>query len=159
KIALNKNGVHVINGSDGVTIQGNFIGTNFSGTVIPLIKGLVENFQPSLGGKTNDGQAEDGILVEGSKNIFVGTPAQNAANLISHNRHGVSITKGSSNVVIQNNLIGTQAANAPTKYDLGNQDDGVFIDASTNVLIGGTGPLNANIIAMNLDGIQVSGGS
>jgi hypothetical protein len=152
KIDGNRNGIHVINGSSGITMQGNFIGPNFSGTVIPITKGLVENFQPAF-------QAEDGILVEGSSNIFVGTPAQNAGNLISHNRHGVSITKGSTNVVIQNNLIGTQAANAPTKFDLGNQDDGIFIDASSNVLIGGTGPFNANTIAANLDGIQVSGGS
>src|SRR5262249_55854863 len=103
---------------------------------------------------------EDGILVESSTGIKVGTSAQGGGNLLSHNRHGVSITKGSSNVTIQNNLIGTQnPAFAKTKHDLGNLDDGVFIDASSNVLIGGTGAAEGNTIAKNLDGIQISGGS
>src|SRR5262249_29426082 len=85
--------------------------------------------------------------------------------LLSHNRHGVSITKGSSNVLIQNNRIGTQSAPvglggfSQTQHDLGNQDDGVFIDASTVVKIGGTGASEGNLIAKNLDGIQISGGS
>src|SRR5262249_62291565 len=126
-IGSNRNGVYISN-SDGVTLQGNFIGPNLTGTVIPLTKGLVENFEPGF-------QAEDGVLVEGSKNVFVGTPAQGGGNLISHNRHGISITKGSSDVRIQNNLIGTQAANAPTKFDLGNQHHGIFVDAITTVFI------------------------
>src|SRR5207248_3047675 len=94
KAAGNRNGIHVIN-SSGVTIQGNSIGPNLTGTIIPIIVGLVENFEPAF-------QAQDGILVEGSSNIKVGTSAHAGGNLISHNRHGVSITKASSNVTIQN---------------------------------------------------------
>src|SRR5438045_9783302 len=113
-------------------MQGNSIGPNLTGTIITKLVGLVEDFEPAF-------QAEDGILVEGSTNVLVGTSAQGGGNLLSHNRHGVSITKGSSNVFIQNNRIGLQSVTAPTKFDLGNLDDGVFIDASSSVLIGGTG--------------------
>ncbi len=149
KAASNRNGIHIINAS-GVTMQGNLIGPNFTGSAIfpPIFE---EIFEPAF-------QAEDGILVESSSNVKIGTPAQNGGNLISHNRHGISITKGSSNVTIQNNLIGTQRIATRTP-DLGNQDDGIFIDASTNVTIGGTAPATPNTIAKNLDGIQVSGGS
>ena len=150
KISANRNGIRVVN-SDNVTMQGNFIGTNLTGTIIPLLVGLVEDFQPIA-------QAEDGVLVEGSTNIRIGTAAQNGGNLVSRNRHGISVTKGSSNVSIYNNRIGLQSAppTSKTLHDLGNQDDGVFVDASTNVTIGGTGPSEPNQIARNLDGIQIS---
>ena len=55
----------------GVTMQGNFVGTNLTGTIIPITLGLVEDKRPPA-------QAEDGILVEHSTNVKVGTSTQGA---------------------------------------------------------------------------------
>lgn len=129
------------NGADGIAlagsgnqIQGNFIGTNASGTV------AVPNGNNGI---------EIGSFAPASNNTIGGT-APGAGNLISGNHYGVRGT-GFGNL-IQGNLIGTNAAGtAPIGNDVGVSSDGA------NNLIGGTEPGARNIISGNGIGVEISG--
>lgn len=109
--------------SSGHLIQGNFIGTDLTGTV-------------SLGGITNP---------VGLSNV---NNAQVLNNLISGNPGGgldtINVTPNA--MVVQGNLIGTQA-NGTSPLPNGNFG-GILLRVG-NVTIGGTGPGQPNIIAFN----------
>jgi titin len=120
------------------TVQGNFIGTDVTGTV------ALPNF--------------DGILISTSNNVIGGltaTPGAPPGNLISGSnaRYGVSVL-GVSSTLIQGNLIGTDATGT---QPLGNHQQGILIadnggTPSHDNTIGGTAAGAANIIAFNGDG-------
>jgi len=121
-------------GGSGNQIQGNFIGTNASGSVA-LPNGI--NGVDLLGSPQN------------INNIIGGTTA-GAGNLISGNQRGVNCSSPGN--VIQGNLIGT---NATGKAAIGN---GTGISSSApNTLIGGTVPGARNIISGNSLGVSISG--
>jgi CSLREA domain-containing protein len=108
-------GVSVIGGAQGVSIEGNFIGTDPTGTF-------------------DEGNSNAGILIAGgSTNItFVGATTPEARNLISGNDgHGISIGFAGKTRA-EGNLIGTDRSG--TK-DLGNSATGVDISSAseTNV--------------------------
>ncbi|HKS42340.1 MAG TPA: HYR domain-containing protein [Blastocatellia bacterium] len=130
-------GVTII--GNGNSVQGNFIGTDASGTGI-------------LGNKLG------GMLIVGSNNL-VGGAAAGARNIISgNNPDGVQIAgAGSSNNVIQGNFIGTDVSGTA---DLGNGRVGVLISlAATNNTVGGTSDAARNVISGNEDiGIQIANG-
>jgi Calx-beta domain-containing protein len=117
------------------SVQGNFIGTDASGSfAIP-----------------NDG---NGVSVSGSDNL-IGGPVPGARNIISGNGrggsggNGVWLGQGSGNVV-QGNVIG---ANAALTTSVANLEHGVAI-GGTNSIVGGVAPGEANVIAFNgYDGI------
>lgn len=118
-----------------VVIEGNFVGTDVSGTT-------------ALGNGSVQG---DGIVLAGSSNRIGGaTPA--ARNLISGNRgsgifllSAITSTPASLNV-IEGNYIGTDRSGM---YGLGNGRDGInLLDAFDN-RIGGTGSGQANVVAFN----------
>jgi hypothetical protein len=129
-------GIEII--GDVNVVQGNFIGTDATGT----------NGLPNLQG---------GVLVHGSSNT-IGGPNPGAGNVISGNT-GNGIEIAGSNApslfpadanVVQGNFIGTDASGTD---NLGNSQSGVLIDgslaeASTN-LIGGESSGEGNIIAFN----------
>src|SRR5262249_52110344 len=107
-------------------IQGNFIGTDATGTV-------------ALGNDLS------GIVLEpGTAFNTIGGDTREARNIISANGiHGISITQSSGNV-IQGNYIGTDVTGT---IDLGNRRDGVRITANANNnLIGGSLPGMGNVI-------------
>jgi parallel beta-helix repeat protein len=133
------------NGGDGITIfqassynlvEGNFIGTDATGT-------------RGFGNST-------GVAIVGSNNTVGGT-VTGAGNLISGNSfEGVAIDDATGNVVA-GNLIGTDLAGTA---NVGHQGAGVRVNGAANNLIGGTVAGAGNVISGNSDGIYLynSGG-
>ena len=120
-----------VDGFGAAVIQGNYIGTDLSGTAA----------------RGND----TGIAVAGRGSQIGGT-APGAGNLISGNRRGVMLTGGASTV--QGNLIGTDASGASPLPNVGT---GIFIDGgvngnapgASNSVVGGTAAGAGNRIAFN----------
>jgi hypothetical protein len=122
--------------SSGNLVQGNFIGTDASGSV-PLANAI-------------------GVSIAGSGNTVGGTAA-GAGNLLSGNTmYGVFLSgSGATLNRVQGNLIGTDATGTAALSN----GYGVFIDAASNNTIGGT-PAAANRIAFNRnDGVLVQTGT
>ena len=128
-------------GSSGITIQGNMIGTNATGT----------------GAISNSGA---GINLGGTTNVTIGGNSIATRNIISGNT-GAGITSSGSGLIVQGNYIGV-ATNGTTA--LGNSGPGIITvsgaiigetlaNAAANILTGAV-----NIIANNSIGVQVTGG-
>jgi hypothetical protein len=121
------NGIR-LNGNNNNVIQGNYIGTNITGTA-------------DLGNTSGFG----GVFISVSSNNLIGGTTAAARNIISGNDGlGIWIGRGTGNVV-QGNYIGTDVTGTA---DLGNSS-GVFIDSSSNNTIGGTLPGARNLISGN----------
>jgi CSLREA domain-containing protein len=133
-------GVIVEGGTHDVTIAGNYIGTNITGTAaIPNFRGV------NLGrwdGSTTCSAVLIGTNGDGDNDAVEG-------NVISGNTTGIAISGGSANT-IAGNMIGVAADGLS---DLGNAADGIaFIyNGGSNNLIGGDVASEANIIAYNGD--------
>jgi CSLREA domain-containing protein len=129
-----KDGIFINTPSEENIIQGNYIGTDISGTA------ALEN-------------QENGIQVAGNNNTIGGKRGL-TGNVISANKlDGVAID-GVGNAV-QGNLIGVDSSGTAA---LGNQGSGVIANASLG-LIGGTDSGNGNIIsANNGDGVRITSG-
>jgi hypothetical protein len=116
------------------TIQGNYMGTDATGTV-PVPNSYSINCQ--------------------SASIIVGGSGPNEGNLISGSGGGAIYTSGCTASTIQGNLIGTDATGTKP---LGNVGFGIGITSSTGVTIGGLAPGEGNTIAYNgLDQIGSAG--
>jgi len=132
----NASGVDTFAAGSAVKVQGNFIGTDVTGTVA----------LPNSGGEGIDINTNNNVI--GGSTAKPGTPP---GNLISGNgRNGMNVAGGSSNR-IQGNLIGTDVTGAKP---LGNQGAGITItdnggNGSLNNTIGGTVAKERNIIAFN----------
>jgi hypothetical protein len=129
-----------IDGGTGNTIQGNFIGTDASGT-----KALPNGYGVEL--------------FSGSFNTIGGGSTDGAGNVISGNLYdGIGIYSDGN--VIQGNHIGTDVSGT---HPLGNGRDGVAILAfqyGYNNLLGGTDPGAGNVIAFNGGhGVRVTTGT
>ena len=132
------NGVEGVGDPSGVKIEGNFIGTDASGTVVRANKFNGINWSDSAG-----------------NNIIGGTtPA--TRNLISGgNSTGVQINAVEGGVVIAGNLIGTQKDG---RSPLGNRNGGVAMSGSSGNTVGGATAAAANTIAFNgLEGVEIRG--
>jgi hypothetical protein len=131
-------GIHVF-GHNGNVIEGNFIGTDPTGTVARPNTSL-------------------GVLLEnGASNNTVGGTTPGARNLISGNTgvSNVDCKSGQGNIV-QGDLIGTDITGT---LALGNAGRGVLVESGGSALIGGTTVAARNIISGNTngDGVQLSG--
>jgi parallel beta-helix repeat protein len=128
------------NGTMSNTVVGNYIGTDFSGTV-PL------------------GNAEDGVVIVGEAiDNVIGGDAIKERNLISGNgESGVSIQgNGTMGNVVIGNYIGTDAAGVTALPNRGNGVD-IGLQAASNVIGGDTSGLG-NLISGNEGvGVKVSG--
>lgn len=116
-----------LNSSDNI-IQGNYIGTDISGTMA-LANGV-------------------GISIFPGNNNLVGGKTPGSGNLISGNTNqGINVVNANGNV-IQGNKIGTNAAGTAA---LGNNGDGIMIQINGvyNTTIGGPETAAQNIIAYN----------
>jgi len=112
-------------------VKGNLIGTDITGT---------------------QGMGETWGIRTFTPNHTIGGPEPGAGNVISGSVEGIFV--GHDNVIVQGNLIGTDATGTQL---IGGQVHGVrAVEHSTNLLIGGPGPGEGNVIAGSvLDGIRL----
>jgi RHS repeat-associated protein/CSLREA domain-containing protein len=136
-------GIYMLgSGASGNQVQGNFIGTDLTGS-------------------QDVGNVLSGIAIgNGASNNMIGGTGSGVRNLISGNDEtGVLISEvGTSGNIVQGNYIGTDVTGA---LPLGNADDGVHIQysASSN-LVGGTVNGAGNLIASNgWSGVRVTAGA
>ncbi|MGA9342027.1 MAG: CSLREA domain-containing protein [Rhodanobacteraceae bacterium] len=120
-------GIDLRSTSANVTIQGNYIGTDATGTF-------------GLGG---------GVGISGSVAVpalTIGGPEPLAGNLISGGTVGIAFFQSESDLVIQGNKIGTDASGTQA---IPNSSDGISGGGAIPALVGGTEPGEANTIAFN----------
>ena len=120
-------GIEVLGGLGGNVVQGNYIGTDVTGTA-------------SLGNGGN------GVYLPGTPSNTIGgtTPAE--GNVISGNEgYGVRISSATGNQV-QGNLIGTDVTGTAA---LGNSESGVLVENASGSTIGGTAAGAGNVISGN----------
>jgi hypothetical protein len=133
-------GISVLGSVPGLNqIQGNFIGTDASGT-----KGL--------------GNANAGIGVNSSNSTIIGGTASGTRNIVADTKSGSGITlQTASQITIQNNFIGTDVSGT---LNLGNFLDGVdLVDSDSSNNVGGTATGAGNVIAFNQgNGIHIRAG-
>lgn len=139
-LAINRfsgDGMEVANGADGITVVGNFIGTDVTGTM------------------TGFGNGGVGIFITSDLNVIGG--AGTDQNLISGNASdGININNGSQNT-IAGNWIGIDVTGASA---LGNGDDGIQLSSADTNFIGDAASGLGNVISANGGyGVQVVGGS
>jgi Ca2+-binding RTX toxin-like protein len=118
-------GIDISDGSTGITILGNRIGTNAAGT-------------------TAKPNAEHGIV--STVTVTIGGTSAGARNVISGNAESGIALFNSTNSVIQGNFIGTNAAG---NAGIGNGLEGIDLQGSTGVTIGGTVTGAGNVISGN----------
>ena len=124
-------------GATGARIQGNYIGTDATGTA--------DLQDPSQ--SYNVKRPTSGVEIEHAPNILVGGTSSAARNIISGNGDGLVLDGGTGRVSgtkVQGNYIGTDVTG--TK-DLGNAGISVYVFSSTNNTIGGTEPGARNVIS------------
>ena len=116
------------NTTAGVTILGNRVGTDFTGT-------------NALGNGTF------GVLVSGTPGVSIGGTVTGSRNIISANTTaGIGLYAGTTGTLVENNLIGTDLTGS---VPLGN-GDGILIDGSSaNNTIGGIAAGAGNTIAFS----------
>jgi parallel beta-helix repeat protein len=116
-----------------VTIQGNYVGTDITGSyAIPNLS--------------------DGVGVGGCQNVMIGGVTAGTGNLVSGNgRRGIGITETAGPVLIEDNTIGTDATG---KYAIGNAWSGVDIGAASGVTVGGATQAARNLVSGNGGGIR-----
>jgi titin len=140
-ISANNHGIRLIGtGVTGNLVQGNYIGTDVTGTI-------------------RLGNAIRGVLIQGAPNNTIGGAIAGAGNIISGSgENGIYIFgSAATGNVVQGNLIGTDVTGT---VDLGNLQDGVRIDSGSNNIIGGTTPAARNVISGNdSDGVEIRNGA
>lgn len=133
-ISGNNNGIYMIGGGDSTIIQGNFIGTNFDGSIA-------------------NGNDNAGMIISGNYSI-IGGAQTGEGNVISANANGV-ILQNTNFVSIKGNYIGTDATGL---IAMGNTYDGISCSSSNHALIGGATNGDRNIVSGNHNtGINLNG--
>jgi CSLREA domain-containing protein len=121
-------------------VQGNYIGTDVTGTV-------------ALGNSTGI------IIAQGAQGNTIGGNVAGSANVISGNTLvGVQLSDGSTTGnTIAGNFIGTDISGT---VGLGNTTHGILIDSASGNMIGGINAADGNLIAHNgLEGITIFAGT
>jgi CSLREA domain-containing protein len=127
---ISDNGKTGIDMSSGVLLEGNFIGTDVTGT-------------------RKLGNYGTGVTAGGNANT-IGGPASGARNIISNN--AVGIEDSGDGDIIQGNIIGSDITGT---QNLGNSQEGLFLVVG-NTLVGGSQPGDGNEISGNGgDGILI----
>jgi len=125
----NSDGIRIDNGSNNNTVQGNFSGTDVTGTIaIPNL-----NF---------------GVIIMGGSNNLIGGTSAAARNVLSGNAFsGINLfTSAAANNTVQGNFIGVDSTGATA---LPNATSGFRINGGVNNTIGGTLAAAANIVSGN----------
>ncbi len=132
-----------------VTIQGNRIGTDESGTKAD------DPSNPTISlGNGSDGVFLDNII----SGATIGGTASSASNVISDNRaNGIDLLD-SNDVLVVRNMIGTDMTGMSTTTTFGNDSNGIYVNGSSDVTIGGTTGDEGNVISGNeASGVLISG--
>ncbi len=144
RFTSSSSGAGIILRSSNNVVQGNFIGTDATGTL-------------------EQGNAISGVvLVVGADDNLVGGISPAARNLISGNGEFGIFNNFASNTLIQGNLIGTNASGTAALANasggiLARRDDGI---TNNGITIGGTLPGAGNLISGNSgNGIAINGAS
>jgi hypothetical protein len=125
---------HGIQATGGVILEGNFIGTDVSGT-------------QALG------NSRRGVLLFGGSDSTIGQGPRASRNLISGNEFDGILVYGTQGTIVVNNLIGTAKDG---KSPLANGENGIEVDSSSICTVGTDFPEGANTIAFNgIDGVRV----
>ena len=121
----------------GLIVEGNFIGTDASGTTaIPNTYGM---------------RLEENAVLGGTYRVGGTAPARR--NVISGNAIGVTgWRQGTTGLVVEGNLIGTNAAGTGA---IGNNIGVLTLGAFSNAFVGGTAPGAGNVISGNQIGVNV----
>ena len=130
-------GIDLHSTSTANVVRGNKIGTDHTGSV-------------------DLGNGKRGILLNGAPGNTIGGAASGAGNVISGNNGDGILISSSADVIVEGNLIGTDAAGTAA---LGNTDFGVQVSASANAAIGGVAAGAGNVISANATGVAVANGS
>ncbi len=125
------------NGGEGIEInavgnivQGNYIGTDITGTI-------------AMGNSSNGIYASSGVAGE----IFIGGSETGAGNVISgNNQNGIKIQFLNTKATIQGNYIGTSSTG---DADLGNLQNGIYFYQGAEHIVGGETVETGNVIAFN----------
>ncbi len=137
-LAINEfsNGIQLEAGSSGDLVQGNFIGTDVTGS-------------------TNEGNFQ-GILIAGATGNTIGGTAPAARNVVSGNgNQDIFLTNGASDNLVEGNFVGLTAAGTSTLFTDGN---GVITNYAPGNTVGGTAAGAGNVIGgLVIDGIQFGG--
>jgi uncharacterized repeat protein (TIGR01451 family) len=121
------NGINTYPSATGLTIQGNYIGTDVTGTQAM-------------------GNAKDGVFIWSPVQVLIGGTTPGAGNVISNNGgNGVDTFTAAQTLTIEGNNIGTDVTGLQA---MGNGGAGVNATIA-NVTVGGTAPGAGNIIAYN----------
>ena len=154
----------LVDGANGVTIQGNASGSQvISGNTvgIDIVDSQSDLIEGNFVGTDKTGTLElpnsqQGVLINGSSNNTIGGTSASSKNLISSNHTGLEIENTSSDNLVEGNLVGTDITG---KLPLGNEVDGVTISNSSGNTIGGTLADQGNTIAFNSSyGIELVSG-
>ena len=136
---MTETGIQFVNAAPGGNlVQGNYIGTDATGTL-------------------NVGNGGSGVtLSSNSRDHTIGGTVAGARNIISGNTlHGVEISLGATDNFVQGNFIGTDVTGT---LDLGNTQEGVRIEEAPTNTIGGTNATERNVISgNNSDGVLITG--
>ncbi|HEX9872014.1 MAG TPA: CSLREA domain-containing protein, partial [Candidatus Tectomicrobia bacterium] len=125
-------------GTEGNVVQGNFIGTDVTGTIAL-------------------GNSQHGVSIVNSASNIIGGTAAGAGNVISGNGlDGVLISGGgATGNVVEGNFIGTDLSGTA---DLGNGFNGLHIIESPSNTVGGTTAAARNVISGNSgEGVRIDG--
>jgi titin len=146
----------IIDGASNNLVQGNVIsGNGFSGLFIydsgasgNVVRG--NDIGTDVTGSQPLGNAALGVDVQGAPNNVIGGTDSGGRNVISANgTAGVVVTSGpgpASGNVVEGNYVGT---NADGTAGLGGQDYGVWVEAVSNVTVGGTAAGAGNLLSGN----------
>ncbi|NIM95021.1 MAG: PKD domain-containing protein [Anaerolineales bacterium] len=135
---IHGNGIRIA-GSEGNIIEGNYIGTDVSGSI-------------------DLGNGGDGVYIYQVSTNTIGGSTPEARNVISGNNHNgivifaTTLAPATDNL-IQGNFIGTDASG---NFPIGNLENGVNIYDAANNSIGGTTAGSGNVISGNgLNGVRI----
>ncbi len=134
-ISANLVGIYSL-GADNLTIQGNIVGLDATGTV-------------------DLGNTGGGIRV-GGDNVVIGGTTTNARNIVSGNGQQGIFLDSATGAIVHGNYVGTDISGL---FDRGNDSNGVYVSGNDNQ-IGGSVAGAGNVVSGNTnDGIQTSSSS
>jgi CSLREA domain-containing protein len=120
--------------ADSNIVQGNYIGTDATGTL-------------------DLGNGDSGVFVDQSDLNLIGGTVAGARNVISGNdQYGVTFHDGSASNIVQGNYIGTDATGM---LDVGNGQPGINVSNSPGTVIGGAAGAGNVVAGSNSNNIQV----